>query len=152
YFLEVQDAKGRQLRAQTTVPGLFQITRPADGATFASDSYVEFSWEPSSGAGIYVLGRNLSGCEAEYNDRNFGYYGAFGATTASLIAWLNTFCFTSPQVQTFKVLAYDSALAAYQYSVGRNGSQFQRSNVEGGLGVFGSMVADSLALTITPQL
>ncbi len=151
YFLEVQEADGPELFARTTVPGAFRIIAPEDSATFVIESEVAFSWQRSSGAGTYVLGRNLFECEKEFFGRNFGFYGSFDKTQTKIIAWINIFCNSSLQAQTFKVLAYDSSLAAYLYSVDSNGAPLQRSNIDGGLGVFGSMVSDSLTIVVTSQ-
>lgn len=149
YFLEVQDAGGSVLSAYTRVPGAFNFTTPSDSARFGIDTLIFFRWQGSVAAGIYVLGRNLSECERDFGGRNFGIYESTRDTQEAIIAWINPFCNSSPDAQTVKVLAYDSSFATYIYSVDSNGTPLRLSNIDGGFGVFGSMVSDSVTIVVT---
>lgn len=151
YQLEVTDPRGRILRAQTTVPGAFHILSPENGATFAHNSEVEFRWQPSSGAVIYLLGRLLTECEPDPFGRDFAYHRLTDTTMVSTIAWMDPRCDSLQQVQTFKVLAYDTALSSYLFFINSDGARARRSNIENGVGVFGSLVSDSLTIVVVPK-
>ncbi|MFQ5706097.1 MAG: DUF4249 family protein [bacterium] len=149
YSLRIQDKQGHQLSAKTTVPGHFEIVLPIEGASYLPSQQIEFKWQPSPHVGIYAIGLVLpEECAYRFDEerRQFNFVQTTKNTETS-IPFVNSCAADQSALRYWRVVAYDSAFAAYQFGFFLFGDNRPRdSNIEGGLGVFGSMVSDSVTV------
>lgn len=144
YHLEVSDGAGRIARAHTTVPGEFEIEMPANGAAIATLDSLVFQWQRSPHARRYEVGALLEPPCAP-TDRGGYYYLANTRDTVATVRFFD-FCTTESSRIQFRVTAYDTASAIYRFSLRNDLEVF--SNIEGGKGIFGSLIWRSIDLFV----
>jgi len=135
YHLEVTDGSGRVARAHTTVPGVFEIESPSNGAAVSVLDSLVFRWQASSHAQRYEVGAVFEPPCTSTDREEYAFFAATRDTLVSLRA--RDWCpFDSSRIE-FRVLAYDTAAATFRSSFFDRLEIF--SNVEGGKGIFGSL-------------
>ncbi|HEX9654676.1 MAG TPA: DUF4249 family protein [bacterium] len=141
YFLQVTASDGQTVQARTTVPSPVHFLRPEDNLEVTDSTFVEFIWTESPGVAVCTFDWRRP-CE----HRNYSRIGDPVHSNRVVVLVLNwSFCDVGPWVHTFRVSALDSAFANYVDAF-PNGT----TNIENGAGVFGSMVSDSLTITVFP--
>ncbi len=152
YNLEVRDGDNRAVFARTRVPGRPAFTSPVHGASFDVLTQVDFDWDLSEHAGLYVFGEIIPVCSGFNIDLGAFHQlrlGLDGHTTIFFRQWPN--CGPdAKKVMNLRVFAADSAASAwlwpFESGLGRSGTRV--SNVRNGTGVFGAMLADSVQILI----
>lgn len=151
YFLEISDARGRQVTGRTTVPARFHILAPQPGLTVRDGEMVFFDWEPSAGALFYTIDLVLPECAR--NPRlplPFTPVRGSNDPRDSVRVWMNSRCDPAMQNQQFKVIAFDTAYSRYDFFAGRPFLETFK-NLDNALGLFGSMISDSVTIKVVPS-
>ncbi len=152
YTLEVRDPEGRIVTGRTTVPERPHFLTPQNESSFNELVDVNFEWQPSERIGFYLFGEVVPKCSRfnpEFSAFNQLRFLHETKTVIRFRQWLD--CgFVDREVMNLRVFAVDSAAAAFVWpslsGFGRGGQK--ASNIENGVGVFGSMVADSVKILI----
>lgn len=149
YVLEVNDNVDRSVSARTRVPGTFQFTSPEEQASFRESELVAFDWEPSRGVGVYVLGEIIPECSSKESESRAFNHLRVTRNTQTFIRFRQWDCNAPDRgVMNLRALAVDSSAARWIWPFAIGDGE-QTSNIENGIGVFGSMVSDSLKILIT---
>ncbi len=152
YYLEITDKRGRIVRGHTTVPASFHIISPKDGLVVRDGDRVLFIWEPSVGAMSYHIRLVVPECaRIPGRPATILVGGAnFNESRDSVPVRMFFRCDTIMQKQQFKVIALDSAYSLYNFQTGQP-FLVNFKNLDNALGLFGSMVSDSVTIVVVPR-
>jgi len=166
YSLEVLDSKGRIMTAQTTVPAQISFMRPGDATVFATNSDVRFEWSKGN-VTRYAFGEVILECWRVNSELAVPFH-LLGITektdfTLRFEQWRGCDAANRP-VMKLRVLAPDSIGLFYLWperslrvetadggvrTIGFNDQK--PSNIRNGVGVFASMVTDSVTIFVGQQ-
>jgi len=154
YHLLVVAPNGRETTARTTIPDSIRFISPQQGASFAERETVHFAWLPGRRAAIFLFGEVIPECSGFQGDKgafNLLSFGHEPQTAIWFLPWPNCDPDKSA-IMNLRVLAPDTAAAAFIWpgQARIDGQTDRSSNIQGGAGVFGSMVMDSIKIQILP--
>jgi|GEM_PF-3524909 len=152
YELQVNDGGGRAVSARTTVPIRPVLTSPGDQAVFPESTPVEFVWQKNKDEDFYIFGELIPECSeintdiSAFNPLRFLHSDR---TTIAFRPWFNC-APEEARIMNLRIFAVDPAAGGFLWpgpsGFGRDGQQ--ASNIRDGVGVFGSMAADSVTIFI----